>query len=811
MTIERSLQIAVAIMASLGTILLGMGARNALLPLVTIVVAVSSLYLTDKLGWIRLNRNVASLAAVAAVCISVIDFFQLGSENQLLAIAYLLIYLQIVLMYQRKDVRVYWQLLMLSLLQVVVASALNFGLGFGTLLIVYMFVGLLALALFFAYREFGQPPSPQLDAGQTGRAGRRSSSAASGALTAANVVLDGTTGADDELLWRGIRRRTLQTGGVTLLCTFTLFFLLPRFGEDSPLRQIAGQRMVGFNDTVELGRLGKVIESSNGVMRVWFEDTKSGQPYKVFGAPFFRGAVLNHYDLAKRSWSFKPPSGTAPDLADLSIDPTDSKSIAVREIVSLEPAHESTVCSVYPCYSLAANDRILYNEHNQQIIRRVSPRAKLDLSLLTTGIHRGLQDKIVPLNTKFDPFFFNREGKPVSHRMRASLAQLTQFPDGAGGRQPFPRLVETAASVLEQANLPAEDVIGRAQALESHFRDSGLYAYQLNPVSRNLTVDPIEDFVAENRKGHCEYFASALTLMLRSQGIPARMVVGFKGGEWNSLGGYYQVRQLHAHAWVEALIADYQGTGLRRTSRDAAVGAWLRLDPTPSIDTFEETAEDLTLTERFNEWVNYVEFLWSNYVVELDAKRQREAIYDSLATAGRYARRAATPQFWLSDVPAAVASLDDVNDPVQVANRWLSWRAGMLTIAMLLVVVVAYRRRKPLAWLAKYLADRLAKRKNVAAAAARRAPVVEFYRRLEAILRRHGIERPTGQTQHEFAVAVGGQLVENRRWAAAAAIPRQIVDMFYRVRFGGQTISPRQQEEIDRALHRLSEALKETE
>ena len=135
----------------------------------------------------------------------------------------------------------------------------------------------------------------------------------------------------------------------------------------------------------------------------------------------------------------------------------------------------------------------------------------------------------------------------------------------------------------------------------------------------------------------------------------------------------------------------------------------------------------------------------------------------------------------------------------------------LLTIAMLLVVVVGYRNRKWLARLAGHLAGVLAKRKNMAATSGRRAPVVAFYRRLESILRRHGIERPDGQTQHEFAVAVGGQLVESRRWAAAAAVPRQIVDMFYRVRFGGQTISPQQQEEIDRALDRLSEALKETE
>ena len=108
MKIERRLQIAVAVMASMGTLLLGMGSANILLPTAAILVATSSLYLTDRYHWVELNRNVASLAAVAAVLLSVVDFFQLGRARQLLAIGYLLIYLPIVLMYQRKDVRVYW-------------------------------------------------------------------------------------------------------------------------------------------------------------------------------------------------------------------------------------------------------------------------------------------------------------------------------------------------------------------------------------------------------------------------------------------------------------------------------------------------------------------------------------------------------------------------------------------------------------------------------------------------------------------------------------------------------------------------------
>ena len=67
------------------------------------------------------------------------------------------------------------------------------------------------------------------------------------------------------------------------------------------------------------------------------------------------------------------------------------------------------------------------------------------------------------------------------------------------------------------------------------------------------SLDPVEDFLVNRKRGHCEYFASALALLLRSIDIPARMVNGFKGGDWNELAQSMNVRQKHAHSWVPSL------------------------------------------------------------------------------------------------------------------------------------------------------------------------------------------------------------------------------------------------------------------
>ncbi|MEC8338849.1 MAG: hypothetical protein VXZ84_11975, partial [Planctomycetota bacterium] len=120
MATERLLQLLTALLTALGSLMLGTSSGNATLPLLTIAAATMSIYLTDRLRWFYLHGSVANLAAVCAVLISIYDFYELERDRQLLAIAYLLVYLQIVLLFQIKTHRIYWQLHLLSLLQVIV-------------------------------------------------------------------------------------------------------------------------------------------------------------------------------------------------------------------------------------------------------------------------------------------------------------------------------------------------------------------------------------------------------------------------------------------------------------------------------------------------------------------------------------------------------------------------------------------------------------------------------------------------------------------------------------------------------------------
>ena len=113
--------------------------------------------------------------------------------------------------------------------------------------------------------------------------------------------------------------------------------------------------------------------------------------------------------------------------------------------------------------------------------------------------------------------------------------------------------------------------------------------------------------------------------MLRSQGIPARMVIGFKGGEWNAAGGYYQVRQLHAHTWVEAYLEPEHYRS--RDGDESETGWWLTLDPTTAAEDDAVNARGAGWFAGISHYFDYAQVLWGNYVVGLTAEKQEQSIY----------------------------------------------------------------------------------------------------------------------------------------------------------------------------------------
>ena len=162
----------------------------------------------------------------------------------------------------------------------------------------------------------------------------------------------------------------------------------------------------------------------------------------------------------------------------------------------------------------------------------------------------------------------------------------------------------------------------RARKLEAFLRDSGQFSYTLQMDVIDRKLDPVEDFLVNRKEGHCEYFASALALLLRSVDIPSRMVNGFKGGDWNELTETMNVRQKHAHSWVEAFV----GLGPDKAP------IWITLDPTPAAERKESIAQVGGLAGNFRPLTDLIRHIWVFYIVGFDGERQNRLLYAPMRT-----------------------------------------------------------------------------------------------------------------------------------------------------------------------------------
>jgi len=778
---ERRLQISLAVLTALGTLLLGMGERNVLLPVLAVIVSVSSVYLTDIKGWLQLNTFVANVAGVIALAVTWRDWNTYASEGQLLSLANLLIYLQFVLLYRKKSVRNYWLLLLLSLLQVAVATALNLSVSFGLLLPVYMFVGLLTMALFVVFREHveqegaGGPAEPAAAAGDGAGRGPRARARAS------RQVWQSSASFESGLGWAFLRQMIWLAAG-TFVFSLIWFFGLPRGGKKGPWRPsgVIPFTSVGFSESVSLGQLGEVYENPEEVMQVQFtDDARPNEGYRVGGdSALFRGSLLYRYGRGRweplRQRALRGQTLPLPRLPDdLPKEPQ-----PVREKITIGARTDRILFTVLPAFAAGPTD-LRYSPDTEQLVRSKDIDSIFPYELLTTAFRDHIAQMWVPA-----------DGEPDAD---AAL----QMPRKRDGSDPLLGLRAAAAAVA--ANVPDKQPELIARALEGHLRDEGAFQFSLRSVRRAPGTDPVEDFVVTNRQGHCEYFASALTLMLRSLNIPARLALGFKGGEWDPVHRLYQVRELHAHAWVEAYVGPKE---LRHNLLDHPQarrhGAWLILDPTPSRSGDDELADSFGIGA-LRRLLDLTQLVWTNYVLGMDSRRQQEAIYQPLLERLESALHSLTDEEGREEIRRWLAEV--LQQRLGLSHGLLSWQGLLISMTSLLAGVGSWKA-------ASMLAGRVRRwRKRRPAALRRAARRVEFYEQFESLLARYDMPRVAAQTQLEFALATGGHLAESPLTQPAGALPRRIAEAFYRVRFGKRELDDAESESVERAIAELSAAL----
>ena len=382
----------------------------------------------------------------------------------------------------------------------------------------------------------------------------------------------------------GIAAAVVATGSI--LVGLLLFFFFPRFSAGYLGRMgVQPSLMTGFSDDVELGQIGQIKKNTAVVMRV-----KTGQRFSAKGVRW-RGIALTTFDgkrwyTPERQQQALPMSGdgwiVVPDVPE----GLRSQAVPIRYTVLLQPVATDAIFA--PSYVMSIRGNFAGDPASAD---GVSHRSYLLLDS-TTSL----------LNPFHNYVAFRYEGFSLVPEVSPSLLRAApmSYPDFVRSTYlQLPKLDSRIAELARQITSRAATPYDKAVVMESYLRTR--YAYTLN-----LTGKPGEDALARflfiNRAGHCEYFASAMTVMLRALGIPARYVNGFLPGQYNDIGGDYIVRASDAHSWVEVYFPGY---------------GWMTFDPTPPGP---DPAENF-LT-RIGAYWDWIELTWNEWIINYDFAHQ---------------------------------------------------------------------------------------------------------------------------------------------------------------------------------------------
>jgi transglutaminase-like putative cysteine protease len=531
-------------------------------------------------------------------------------------------------------------------------------------------------------------------------------------------------------LWRRryLETRRLPWVSVALLILIVVlalpFFLIAPRTSSSALRRSGGglSGFVGFSENVNLGEIGQLKRTDEIFMHVRIESGSAAPNASLR----WRGVALDEF--TGRAWKKSPEAarsekresesglfqvGTTQDLQRLTIqtfflEPVDTAVLfGAPRIVAVQGR--------LPFVRVDSEGAIQTRPHEQE---RVAYKALSD----TTGPS--------PDALRADPLDY-----PVSS---ARYLELSGNLD--------PRIAALASKVTTAAS--ARTGYDKARAIETYLRDSFGYTLEMRAGGQ----DPLADFLFNVRAGHCEYFATAMAVMLRTQGIASRVVNGFLPGEYNEAAGAFTVRQSDAHSWVEVYFPQ--------------TNSWVTFDPTPPAG--RTTHMRTGLAGQLSKLSEALELMWFQYVVAYD-KQEQHSLMTSLRRELFDLRRSSTDAF-----EQARKALPRAIRPALIA---------LVSLGFLMLALLFARRVRQFGWRRGLKIWQLEAESG--------GSRIDFYDRLVAILEKQGIKRELYQTPLEFAHVSGTSEIST------------ITDAYNRVRYGAHNLSSTEQAQIDELLVRL--------
>ncbi len=489
----------------------------------------------------------------------------------------------------------------------------------------------------------------------------------------------------------------IVTGGV-LVMTAGLFFVLPRTAH-AAFRHLVSERfhLPGFSNEVRLGQIGEIQQQDTPVMHVRFSKNRFEQPLK------WRGAALAEFDGQR--WFNRPGGGEILPVLNGLIK---LRTSGERRQTGTQIAYEVQLSGVAADALFFAGDPELLQIPVPAIYRTATGAYRL-------AYRTGEQVRYISYSFLKDD---RSDFDVLPPAQRETYLQLPAID---------PRVRALAAETAGSAH----NNRGRAKLLEDFLRTR--YSYTLELPSEKQ-ADPIAHFLFERRKGHCEYFASSMAVMLRTLHIPSRVITGFQSGVFNPISGWDLIRASDAHSWVEAWI---DGAG------------WVTFDPTPAVARTAQTG----IWDQAKLYADAAEMFWNEWVLNYDLDRQLQIV----------TRVDGSNRTW----------------NVNLMERWkgveFDWRfwlkcffGGGVFVAALMILTPLLRK-----WWA-----RRGQRLRIARGEVKHSDGAVLYCRMLAILERRGVTKPVWITPAEFARCVP----EER----GAELVSQFTNSYHELRYGGR-------------------------
>jgi hypothetical protein len=533
-----------------------------------------------------------------------------------------------------------------------------------------------------------------------------------------------------------------------LLLAAPLFLAMPRvsrgFSRNGMLR---GEALSGFSESVRLGEVAQVKLNPQVVMRVRVKFLREeGRQQKRMLR--WRGVTLDNYDGQTWNYTGQKPVFLKKGVEGFRLGDAEWGYGDTEQRFFLEPLAIDTVFAA-PQPRLITGLSDLARDQGDGLWTAPHDYYKLDYTALSET------------EEVSDEALAQENSRAYPSEIQKRYLQLSDDHDR--------RIDELAAEVTRGATTNIEI----ARKIEDYLRSAYSYTLDLRRVEDG---DPVADFLFNTREGHCEYFASAMVLMLRSRRVPARLVNGFQMGEYNEAADVYTVRQSDAHSWVEAYFPR-QGHG----------GAWVPFDPTPAAGLS-------VYGGGLSAWLRHrreaMEMFWLEHIVGFDANKQ----FSIVGAAQRWVSSIFSSYKWdlssqwidwMSKVARQVESRKDRaaapsgREPEAPQSGPGAHSLALALSAAALVLAVAFSwRRYGRSW-----------RRNARYDGA--ASAVAFYQEMLKALERAGHKRGRHQTPAEYA--------EQLRMPAVA----EITNIYQQVRFGDRTLGDDEIARIDFLLREV--------